>query len=122
MARERDLPGWLAAVHPRYRVTHHAEIAVAVAVCGLLLVVDLLSAIGFSSFGVLVYYSIANIAALTQPSGQRRYPRGLQILGVIGCVTLVATLPGTAVLLGVALIAAGLIYRGARRAARHRPS
>ena len=112
MARERDLPGWLAAVHPRYRVTHHAEIAVAVAVCGLLLVVDLLSAIGFSSFGVLVYYSIANIAALTQPSGQRRYPRGLQILGVIGCVTLVATLPGTAVLLGVALIAAGLIYRG----------
>ena len=122
MARERDLPGWLAAVHPRYRVPHHAEIAVAVAVCGLLLVVDLLSAIGFSSFGVLVYYSIANIAALTQPSGQRRYPRGLQILGVIGCVTLVATLPGTAVLLGVALIAAGLIYRGARRAARHRPS
>jgi len=109
MARERDLPGWLAAVHPRYRVTHHAEIAVAVAVCGLLLVVDLLSAIGFSSFGVLVYYSIANIAALTQPSGQRRYPRGLQILGVIGCVTLVATLPGTAVILGVALIAAGLI-------------
>jgi len=74
MARERDLPGWLAAVHPRYRVPHHAEIAVAVAVCGLLLVVDLLSAIGFSSFGVLVYYSIANIAALTQRGGSADTP------------------------------------------------
>ncbi len=32
MARERDLPSWLAAVHPRYRVPHHAELAVAVVV------------------------------------------------------------------------------------------
>ena len=27
MARHGDLPGWLAAVHPRYRVPHRAEIA-----------------------------------------------------------------------------------------------
>ena len=33
MARHHDLPGWLAAVHPRYRVPHHAEIALAVVVC-----------------------------------------------------------------------------------------
>jgi APA family basic amino acid/polyamine antiporter len=27
MARQRDLPSWLAAVHPRYQVPHHAEVA-----------------------------------------------------------------------------------------------
>ena len=33
MARHRDLPGWLAAVHPRYHVPHHAEIAIGAVVC-----------------------------------------------------------------------------------------
>jgi APA family basic amino acid/polyamine antiporter len=33
MARQSDLPGWLAAVHPRYRVPHCAENALAVVVC-----------------------------------------------------------------------------------------
>jgi APA family basic amino acid/polyamine antiporter len=32
MARERDLPGWLAAVHPRFQVPHHAELTLAVVV------------------------------------------------------------------------------------------
>ena len=49
--------------------------------------------IGFSSFGVLVDYAIANAAAYTQPAHQRRWPRGFQILGLIGCLTLVVTLP-----------------------------
>ncbi len=81
MARHRDLPGWLAAVHPRYRVPHRAEIALAVVVCVLVLTVDLRGVIGFSSFGVLLYYAIANAAAFTQPRTQRRWPRWLNVLG-----------------------------------------
>ncbi|WP_239000794.1 APC family permease [Jiangella asiatica] len=111
MARERDLPGWLARVHPRFQVPHHAEIALALAVCVLVLAVDLRGAIGFSSFGVLIYYLIANLSAFTQPPGQRRFPRGLQIVGAIGCLTLIATLPVEAVLTGIGVFAAGLIYR-----------
>jgi len=73
MARHDDLPGWLAAVHPRYLVPHHAEIALAlVVVCLLVLVADLRGAIGFSSFGVLLYYLIANVSAFTQTEDQRR--------------------------------------------------
>ena len=53
MARHGDLPGWLAAVHPRYRVPGHAELAVAAVVSVLVLTTDLRGAIGFSSFGVL---------------------------------------------------------------------
>ncbi len=48
MARERDLPGWLAAVHPVHRVPHHAELAVAMVVCVLVLVGDVREVIGFS--------------------------------------------------------------------------
>src|SRR5690606_22630254 len=66
MAREDDLPRWLAAVHPRHRVPHHAESALAVVVCVLVLTVDLRGAIAFSSFGVLLYYFVANLAAGTQ--------------------------------------------------------
>ena len=57
MARAGDLPRWLDVVHPRYRVPHHAEIALATAISVLVLSVDLRGAIGFSAFGVLLYYS-----------------------------------------------------------------
>ncbi|MQA01347.1 MAG: amino acid permease [Streptosporangiales bacterium] len=111
MARERDLPHWLAAVHERTQVPHHAEIALAVVVCVLVLTTDLRNALGFSSFGVLVYYAVANLAAFTQPREQRSYPRALNVLGVVGCVTLAATLPVTAVLAGVGVFAVGLVGR-----------
>ena len=54
MARSGDLPHWLASVHPRFRVPHHAEVALALVVCVLVLTVDLRGAIGYSSFCVIV--------------------------------------------------------------------
>ncbi|WP_232819130.1 APC family permease [Homoserinimonas sp. OAct 916] len=111
MARNRDLPTWLAAVHPRYRVPHHAEAGLAVIVSILVLTTDLRSVIGFSSFGVLVYYGIANASALTQPPGQRRWPRALHVLGFIGCAVLVATLPLVSVVTGLIMFALGLTGR-----------
>ena len=120
MARHRDLPGWLAAVHPRYRVPHRAEMALAVVVSILVATVDLRGVIGFSSFGVLIYYVIANAAAFTQPAGQRRWPRWLNVLGAVGSLTLVVTLPWQSALAGTALFAVGLAGRAAVLAARPR--
>jgi APA family basic amino acid/polyamine antiporter len=114
MARHNDLPGWLAAVHPRYHVPHHAEIALAAVVCVLILVADLRGAIGFSSFGVLLYYLIANVAAFSQPSDRRQFPRALQVLGIAGCAILVVTLPLTSVLGGLAVFSAGIAHRAWR--------
>jgi basic amino acid/polyamine antiporter, APA family len=111
MARHRDLPAWLAAVHPRFQVPHRAELALAVVVSILVLTVDLREVIGFSSFGVLVYYGIANACALTQAADQRRRPRALNILGVAGCAALVVTLPVTSVLAGLVMFAVGLSGR-----------
>jgi basic amino acid/polyamine antiporter, APA family len=111
MARHRDLPGWLAAVHPSHRVPHRAEIALAVVVCILVATVDLRGVIGFSSFGVLIYYAIANASAYTQPVAQRRWPRVLNVCGVVGCVLLVATLPWLSVVVGLGIFAIGLTGR-----------
>jgi basic amino acid/polyamine antiporter, APA family len=118
MARHRDLPGWLAAVHPRYRVPHRAEMTLAVVVSVLVATVDLRGVIGFSSFGVLIYYLIANAAAFTQPAEQRRWPRWRPVLGALGCLTLIVTLPWQSVLAGVVMFAVGLTGRAAVLAAR----
>lgn len=107
MGSKGDLPRWLAAVHPRYRVPHHAELAVAAVVAVAVLLVDLRGAIGFSSFGVLTYYAIANASALTLPPAQRRWPRGLAVAGVGGCALLAATLPASSVAAGLAVLAVG---------------
>ncbi len=110
MARNGDLPRGLAAVHPRYHVPHVAEIALGVVVALLVLAVDLRGVIGFSSFGVLLYYFVANLAALRQAEG-RMFPRWLQVLGVVLCAVLVVTLPWQSVAVGVAVYAVGVVGR-----------
>jgi APA family basic amino acid/polyamine antiporter len=111
MSRHRDLPVWLSAVHPRHQVPHHAEVALAVVVSVVVATVDLRGLIGFSSFGVLVYYAIANTAAFTLPEADRRGPRWLTVLGAAGCLALVVTLPWQSVVVGTAVVAAGAVGR-----------
>jgi basic amino acid/polyamine antiporter, APA family len=108
MARHRDLPAWLAAVHPRYRVPHHAELALGMIVCILVATVDLRGVIGFSSFGVLIYYAIANAAAYTLPASRSRV---LNVCGLAGCLLLVATLPWESVVAGLVVFAIGVAGR-----------
>jgi basic amino acid/polyamine antiporter, APA family len=111
MARERDLPGWLASVDRRHQVPDHAQTLVAVAVGLLVLTADVRGVIGFSSFGVLTYYAVANASALTQDTVHRRWPRALQVLGLVGCSTLVVTLPIGSVVAGGTVFAVGLLGR-----------
>src|SRR5438067_3177469 len=115
MARNRDLPHRLASVHPRYQVPDRAELAVGAAVVVLVLTTDLRNTIGFSSFGVLLYYAIANASAYTQPAEQRRWPRVLNVAGLAGCVVLVATLPWSSVAAGAGVLAVGVLGRGLAR-------
>jgi APA family basic amino acid/polyamine antiporter len=111
MSRGDDLPGWLGRVSPRTSVPHAAEVALAVAVSALVLTVDLRGALGFSAFGVLLYYLVANLAALTQTAEHRRFPRALPVVGAGGCAVLIATLPPASVLAGLAVLAVGVVVR-----------
>jgi APA family basic amino acid/polyamine antiporter len=116
MARDRNLPPVLDAVHPRWHVPHRAEVAVGLLVTVLVLTVDLRGAIGFSSFAVLTYYAIANASALTLPG--RIAGKLLPVVGLAGCLLLAGNLPWTSIVAGLAVLAAGAVLRAARLALR----
>jgi len=111
MAREADLPRWLAAIDPRWQVPRRAEITIGLIVIAVVLIADLRGAIGFSSFGVLLYYLLANASAWRQSADVRRYPRALQVIGMLGCLALVVTLPVLGVIVGAEVVLAGVAYR-----------
>lgn len=116
MAANRDLPRLFDAVHPKYRVPHRAEMAVGAIVAVLVAFLDLRSAIGFSSFAVLLYYGIANASALTLAPTHRRSPRWISAVGLVGCLILAATLPIESILRGLAVFAiGGVVYIVNRR-------
>jgi APA family basic amino acid/polyamine antiporter len=115
MARDRHLPHGLAAIHPRFQVPHRAELAVGAVVAVLAATTDVHGAIGFSSFGVLTYYAIANASAWTLTPAEGRPARIVPLLGAAGCLVLAFVLPLTSVLWGVAGIAAGAVAYGLRR-------
>jgi APA family basic amino acid/polyamine antiporter len=109
MARNHELPSWLGAIHPAHKTPYRAELAAAAAIIAVVLVADLRGAIGFSSFAVLTYYAIANASAFTQPESERRWPRWLQALGVLGCGVLAFSLPLASVIGGVVVLALGAV-------------
>lgn len=111
MAREHDLPVTLTSVHPTYRVPDHAQLAIAAAIVVLICLADVRTAIGFSSFGVLVYYAITNLAAYRQPPEQRRWPRALNIAGLVACTALALALPIGSVLAGATVLLVGAAVR-----------
>lgn len=111
MARERDLPAPLASVGRARTVPFMAELAVAAAVVVLLLSTDVMTVVGFSSFGVLVYYAVTNAAAFTLAGRPWHAPRWLNVLGFLGCLVLAVTLPPASVLFMAAVLAAGVAGR-----------
>ncbi|MER7570362.1 APC family permease [Streptomyces sp. NPDC126514] len=113
MARDRHLPGALAAVHPRFQVPHRAELAVGAVVAVLAATVDVRGAIGFSSFGVLAYYAVANASAWTLGSGPSA--RVVPAVGLVGCAVLAFALPWVSVVVGAGVLAVGVLAYGVRR-------
>ncbi|AJP03301.1 transporter [Streptomyces cyaneogriseus subsp. noncyanogenus] len=118
MARDRHLPGALAVVHPRFRVPHRAELAVGVVVAALAAMVDVRGAIGFSSFGVLAYYAVANASAWTLERAPMA--RVAPAVGLVGCVVVAVSLPAASVAAGAGVLAVGAGAYGVRRWAASR--
>lgn len=111
MARERDLPSPLARVGGRHTVPFVAELAVAAVVILLLLTTDVMTVVGFSSFGVLIYYAVTNAAAYTLDEHPYHAPRWLNVVGFASCLLLAFTLPPASVLGMAAVLALGVAVR-----------
>ncbi|WP_462417481.1 APC family permease [Kytococcus sp. Marseille-QA3725] len=117
MGEERDLPaalGVTATAATGEKVPRVAELVVAAAVVLLVLVTDLRGAIGFSSFGVLLYYAVANASAFTL---RREWSAGwvVPVVGLVGCLALVFSLPTASIIGGLVLVAVGLVLWFVRR-------
>lgn len=111
MARDRHLPAPLAAVHPTTRTPYVAEICVGVVVAVIVLAADVRQAIGFSSFAVLIYYLVANTAALRLDRRRRGLPAWVPVLGAVGCVIVAGSLPWQSVVGGlVVFVVGGVVY------------
>lgn len=86
-----------------------AGLVVGAVLVATVLPVDLRPAIGFSSFCVLLYYAVTNLAACRLKPGERLYSRVLPAVGLPGCVVLAFTLPLESVIAGSLVILAGLV-------------
>ncbi|MFF5900643.1 APC family permease [Streptomyces argenteolus] len=115
MARDGHLPRALAAVHPKFKVPHRAELLVGAVVATVAATADLRAAIGVSSFGVLAYYAVANASAWTLTPAEGRPARIIPVIGLAGCLALAFALPAAAVLTGAAVLLAGAALYGLRR-------
>lgn len=110
MSRHRDLPPYLEAVSGR-GVPWASEITTTVLVIALVVFTDVHTVIGFSSFGVLLYYALANLSAVTMPHRPRWAPRVVNVVGLIGCLALAFSLPWTAVVTMSIVLVIGLLGR-----------
>ncbi|HKX75376.1 MAG TPA: amino acid permease, partial [Acidimicrobiia bacterium] len=88
---------------------HLAELLIGLLVILVVSVGDLRGAVGFSSFTVLGYYAIANVCAWRQPPQERRFPRWLAPVGVLGCLLLAFALPAGTVIAGLTVFVAGAL-------------
>ena len=111
MSRRSELPASLAVIDHRRSTPVRAELLVGLVVIGLVIVVDLSDALGFSGVTVLTYYAITNAAALTLNRAERRFPRALAAAGFVGCGVLAVALPARSVLAGVLVLGAGIAVR-----------
>lgn len=117
MARDGHLPRRLARVDGPRALPRTAEVTVGVVVLAAVLVADLRGAIGFSSFGVLLYYAVANASAFTL---RREWAPGavVPVIGLVGCLVLASSLPVTSVASGAVVVALGMLVFALRRGSR----
>lgn len=111
MSRNKDLPGVFGHINTRSSVPDYSLLLVGLAAIVLIVLGDIRTVIGFSSVGVLAYYLIANLAALSQDEAHRFVPKWLQWIGAALCTILIVTLPWQSIAAGVFVLAVGLLGR-----------
>ena len=111
MARRGDLPPSLSRVHPRFGVPHRAVILIGVAALVVTLTGTLRGVASAAAFTILVYYGIANWAALRMSRDSKLFPDLVPIVGCIACVLLALSLSLTTVVTGIVVLLGGVVAR-----------
>jgi basic amino acid/polyamine antiporter, APA family len=108
MSRRGDLPQFLAHVHPRHGVPARAVLVIGAAAAVVAATGTLAGVAAAASFTILVYYAIANLCALRMPRSAKLYHDVVPAFGLIACAVLALSLTRATILIGAAVLAAGL--------------
>lgn len=111
MSRRGDLPRFLEHVHPRWGVPGRAVLAIGAVAAVVAATGTLRGVAAAASFTILVYYGIANVAALRMPRAAKLYPDAVPVVGLAACSLLAVSLTAPVVLTGLAVLAAGVLLR-----------
>ena len=108
MARSSDLPLLFGQIHPRFSTPHYAIAVTGACMIAAILLADLALVVAVSTFAMLIYYLIANIAALRLPREHRKYPLAVPVIGALSCLTLIVFLSPASWIIGcIALVIGG---------------
>jgi APA family basic amino acid/polyamine antiporter len=114
MARRGDLPRWLERVHPDHGTPHRAILLVGAVAAVVAATGTLRGVATAAAFTILVYYGIANFAALQMPAKDKLYPNVVPGVGLVACVVLAVSLDLWTIVIGCTVLAVGLLVRWLR--------
>jgi len=110
MARDRELPGFIARVGGTKAVPRNAILLGGAAMLALAFSADLPHIAYISSFSLLLYYAAMNLSGMKVLKGRIRL---VTALGLLSCLVLMINLPRLSWIVGAAVVAAGALYYAA---------
>lgn len=123
MGRRGDMPEATARIDASGSTPYVAVVIVGVVIAGLVLIGNVKTTWSFSAFSVLIYYAITNLSALRLSDEERLFPKWLAWGGLAACLFLAFWVEIQIWLVGLALIAAGLVWHAiARNLSGHKKS
>lgn len=115
MGRRRDLPSRFAQLDRTGKTPAAAVLLVSAIIITLVIIGNVKSNWSFSAFTVLIYYAITNLAALRLRDDERLFPRWIAWVGLIGCLFTAFWVEPRIWIIGLALIAVGLLWHAVVR-------
>jgi len=114
MARNNDVPKFLCSIHSKFKTPYYA-----VAVTGSLMILaiiftDFTRIVKVSSFAVLLYYSLANLAAIKLSRRENHFSI-ISSAGLLSCFGLLVFLTIDAWIIGTIGVAIGIVFYQAWR-------
>jgi APA family basic amino acid/polyamine antiporter len=110
MSRKGDLPAFLNRIHPRFSTPHYAIWITGAFMIAAILFADLVLVVAVSTFSMLIFYLIANIAAFRIPLKYRQYPAIVPVIGAVSCIGLIVFLNVSSWIIGIIGLTIGMIW------------
>jgi APA family basic amino acid/polyamine antiporter len=111
MARRNDLPRVLEHTNSKYAVPDYGILLGGFVIVLLSIFGTIQFVIAAAAFTILLYYGIANIAALKLAAENKLYPKWIAVVGLLSCFLLAISLRLTVILTGLGVLIVGFILR-----------